>query len=363
MLRTERKAGKPSLESSSAPIAGRSGIVRGLYSVLSPARGLVTDGVGRLREARPNPASRPGSLRERRVSGMPSALVIATLVAITLAGCGSDPSRPATTKAGGYYLDDGPGPNPPSNLDSIAEPAPKIEPINKYTSRPYSVLGHAYTPYTRLTPYKARGVASWYGKRYHGQKTSSGEVYDMYSMTAAHTLLPLPSYARVTNVATGKSVVVRVNDRGPFHEDRLIDLSYLAAQRLGLLGRGSGLVEVEAIIPGNEGPPPAAANAAPEPSPVPAAVAVAAPPAAAVSAEAGGIYVQLGAFSAPGNADAFLRKMRIDLGWLADSMNVYRKGGLYKVHAGPYSSREEADGAAERVQKELGFKVLVLERP
>jgi rare lipoprotein A len=280
------------------------------------------------------------------------------LLALLLASCGSSPSRPSSSsKPGGYYLDDGPGPNPPANLDSIPEPTPRIEPINKYTSRPYAVLGHAYAPYNRLTPYKARGVASWYGKRYHGQKTSSGEVYDMYAMTAAHTLLPLPSYARVTNVASGKSVVVRVNDRGPFHEDRLIDLSYLAAQRLGLLGQGSGMVEVEAIIPGSEVPP--VTRAAP-PEPVPATAPVSA--ASNVSAESGGIYVQLGAFSVAGNADAFLRKMRIDLGWLADSMNVYRKDGLYRVHAGPYASREEAGRTAQRVQKELGFKALVLDR-
>ena len=292
----------------------------------------------------------------------------ATLVAITLAGCGSEPLRPATMKPGGYYLDDGPGANPPVNLDSIPEPTPKIEPINKFTSRPYAVLGRAYTPYTRLMPYKARGVASWYGKRYHGQKTSSGEIYDMYTMSAAHTLLPLPSYARVTNVSTGKSVIVRVNDRGPFHEDRLIDLSYAAAQRLGLLGRGSGLVDVEAIIPGEDALAPVAANTGPEPASVPAPVAVAAPVAgapvatAAVSAEPGGIYIQLGAFSTPGNADAFVQKMRMDLGWLADSMDVYKKGRLYRVHAGPYAGREDADRAAQRVQKELGFKALVLDR-
>ncbi len=277
------------------------------------------------------------------------------LVAMTLAGCDSSPSRPATGKPGGYYLDDGPGPDLPANLDSVPEPTPKIEPINKYTSRPYVVLGHAYTPFTQLTPYKARGVASWYGKRYHGQKTSSGEVYDMYAMTAAHTLLPLPSYARVTNVSTGKSVIVRVNDRGPFHEDRLIDLSYVAAQRLGLLGQGSGVVEVEAIIPGNEAAVVVPASPA-EQAPAPA------PAASAVSAEAGGIYVQLGAFSVAENADAFLRKMRMDLGWLSDSMNIYQKDGLYRVHAGPYATRQEAGLAAERVQKELGFKALVLER-
>ena len=165
----------------------------------------------------------------------------------------------------------------------------------------------------------------------------------------------------MTNVSTGKSVIVRVNDRGPFHEDRLIDLSYAAAQRLGLLGLGSGLVDVEAIIPGEEALV-AAANTAPEPASVPAPVAGAPVATAAVSAEPGGIYIQLGAFSTPGNADAFLHKMRMDLGWLADSMDVYKKGRLYRVHAGPYAGREDADRAAQRVQKELGFKALVLDR-
>jgi rare lipoprotein A len=275
-----------------------------------------------------------------------SILVITTLVAITLAGCGSSPSRP-----GGYYLDDGPGADPPANLDSIPEPIPHVEPINKYTARPYTVLGQSYTPFTQLGPYKARGTASWYGKRYHGQKTSSGETYDMYAMTAAHTLLPLPSYARVTNVSNGKSVVVRVNDRGPFHQDRLIDLSYAAAHRLGIVERGSATVEVEAIIPGQ-----AAAPAGREEIAEPAAVPV------PVSAESGGIFVQLGAFSVAENAEVFLRKMRMDLGWLSDSMSVYQGDGLYKVHAGPYVGRDQAERVAERVRQELGFKAFVLNR-
>jgi rare lipoprotein A len=292
------------------------------------------------------------------LSTQSSALVIATLVAITLAGCGGAPSRPGgSTKPGGYYLDDGPGANPPADLDLRPEPVPKVEPLNKYTGRPYTVLGQTYTPYTKLTPYRMRGVASWYGKRYHGQKTSSGEVYDMYGLTAAHTILPLPSYARVTNISNGKSVVVRVNDRGPFHQDRLIDLSYAAAHRLGLIGQGSGRVEVEAIIPGtNDIPVPTSAAAESTPPPLPAAV----PP--PVAAESGGIFVQLGAFSAAENADAFLRKLRIDLAWLADSMRVQGAGGMYKVHAGPYKTRDEAELAVERVRKELGFKPFVLNR-
>jgi rare lipoprotein A len=279
-----------------------------------------------------------------------TALAIAVLLVIALAGCSSTPSRPGS-KPGGYYLDDGPGPNAPADLDSIPEPTPKIEPINKYTSRPYTVLGRTYTPHAQPTPYQERGVATWYGKRYHGQKTSSGEVYDMYALSAAHTLLPLPSYARVTNVANGKSVVVRVNDRGPFHQDRLIDLSYAAAHRIGIIGQGSAMVEVEAIIPGS-GEAPVVASAPPAPAPV----------AVPVSSEAGGIFVQLGAFSVEENADAFLRKMRMDLGWLAGSMQLYRGDSLYKVQAGPYPNRGEAERAAERIRQELGFTPFVKKR-
>ena len=314
-----------------------------------------------------------------------AARFLTVLAVLALAACASAPERAPASKPGGYYLDDGPGPNPPDNLDAIPDAVPKLEPINRFASRPYSVLGRSYRPYTELTPYKARGVASWYGKRYHGQRTSSGEPYDMYAMTAAHTVLPVPSYARVTNLANGKSVVVRVNDRGPFHEDRLIDLSYVAAQHLGLLGRGSGLVEVEAIIPGAapsgsepvtaaREPHPAAAEplpatpasqaAAPQ-QPEPAApepVATPLPGPSALSTEQGRIYVQLGAFASAENADGFLRRMRLDLGWLAGSMNVYRQDGLFRVRAGPYANREAASRDAQRVQKELGFKALVLER-
>jgi rare lipoprotein A len=265
---------------------------------------------------------------------------------MTIAGCAGSPSKP-----GGYYLDDGPGDNPPADLDSIPEPVPRTEPINNYTSRPYTVLGRTYAPHAQLAPYKERGIATWYGKRYHGQKTSSGEVYDMYAFSAAHTLLPLPSYARVTNVANGKSVVVRVNDRGPFHGDRLIDLSYAAAHRIGIVGQGSAMVEVETLIPGSGGAPVvSSAPVAPAPVAVP------------VSIEAGGMFVQLGAFSVEENADAFLRKMRLDLSWLASSMQLYRGGGLYKVHAGPYPNRGEAESAAERIRRELGFTPFVLKR-
>jgi rare lipoprotein A len=168
----------------------------------------------------------------------------AFVAAALLAACGSAP------KKGGYYKDDGPEANPPGNLSSIPDAAPQSEPLHRYANRPYKVFGTEYVPLAQAQPFRQRGLASWYGRRFHGQRTASGEPYDMYAMSAAHPTLPIPSYARITNLANGRSVVVRVNDRGPFHGSRIIDLSYAAANRLGLIGTGSGEVEIEAIVPG-----------------------------------------------------------------------------------------------------------------
>src|SRR5690349_8146965 len=203
-------------------------------------------------------------------------------------GAGVKPMPSRTTRGGGYYLDDGPGDSPPPDLDNIPEPVPQLEPLSRGAMRPYVVLGQTFTPMTELQPYKARGTASWYGRRYHGKQTSTGEPYDMYSISAAHPTLPLPSYARVTNLATGQSVIVRVNDRGPFIDNRIIDLSYTAAHRLGIVGGGSALVEVETIIPDGSTaiaaaparPRPAIANAA-APTASPSRSAAAASPATA----------------------------------------------------------------------------------
>lgn len=159
-----------------------------------------------------------------------------------LAACSS------TSKKGGYYKDDGPERNPPGNLDRVPDAKPRSEPLNNAANRPYVVFGKKYVPLTKVQAFHQSGVASWYGKRFHGQKTSSGETYDMYAMTAAHPTLPIPSYARVKSVKTGKEVIVRINDRGPFHSGRVIDLSYAAAYRLGLIGAGSGEVQIEAIV-------------------------------------------------------------------------------------------------------------------
>jgi rare lipoprotein A len=161
-----------------------------------------------------------------------------------VAGCSSAPEK----RPGGYYKDDGPGDS--AKLASIPDAVPRAEPLHRYANRPYEQMGKKYVPLTRVADFKQRGVASWYGKRFHGNPTSSGEKYDMYKMSAAHPTLPIPSYARVTNLANGKSVVVRVNDRGPFHAGRAIDLSYAAAWKLGYLSQGSAQVEIEQIMPG-----------------------------------------------------------------------------------------------------------------
>ncbi|MBQ7626765.1 MAG: septal ring lytic transglycosylase RlpA family protein [Rhodocyclaceae bacterium] len=178
--------------------------------------------------------------------------VLALLAAALLTACGSAPSRTGGGKSsggGGYYKDDGPADYIPVDLDKVPDAVPRIEPLNRNTLRPYTVMGKHYVPFTDFRPYRERGTASWYGKKFHGNTTSSGERYDMFAMTAAHPTLPLPSYARVTNLNNGRSVVVRVNDRGPFLHNRIMDLSYVAAYRLGYVNSGSAPVEVEAILP------------------------------------------------------------------------------------------------------------------
>jgi rare lipoprotein A len=208
----------------------------------------------------------------------------------------------------------------------------------------------------------------------------------MYAMTAAHTTLPLPSYARVTNLKNGKSVVVRVNDRGPFVDGRIIDLSYTAAHRIGILAGGNAMVEVETILPDGAGrmvaaaptpaPPaakaesvPLAAALEPEPAvtqlaaaePPPPAAAVA-PPAAPVGSDGGGIYLQLGAFGSRENAENFLARMRIQIEWLASTLHVLPRDGLYRVRAGPYRQEAEARRDADRIGQTLGTRPFVLTR-
>jgi rare lipoprotein A len=268
-------------------------------------------------------------------------------------------SSPAPSSSTKYYKDDGPGDSPPANLDAIPDATPRLEPLNRFANRPYTVLGKDYVPATALRPYKERGIASWYGRKFHGQKTSNGETYDMFAMTAAHPTLPLPSYARVTNVATGRSVVVRVNDRGPFLHDRIIDLSYAAANRIGVAAKGSGEVIVEAIIPGATS---TAVAAPPLPPVVAAAPAQTAetPQIAPISREsAGGFSVQLGAFQNFNNAQAFLAHVQGQLATAQVEPRVREVNGLYRVYVGPYPERDEAKRVADRLTGAFGFATAI----
>lgn len=302
----------------------------------------------------------------------------ALIVALTLllGGCGSAPKQESSSRApstppargGGFYLDDGPGPNPPPNIEAIPDAVPRMEPLHRGALRPYTVMGRSYTPMTRIEPYKARGTATWYGRRYHGKQTSSGEPYDMYGMSAAHTILPIPSYVRVTNPANGRSVVVRVNDRGPFIGDRLIDLSYTAAYKLGLLASGSGTVDVEIIIPGTTPPSEPAAPPAPPVAvvnPVPPAVIESAPlppPVAtpAPAAAASGPSLQFGAFGVRDNAESYLARLQGQLDGLTGMLRIIQSDNVFRVQAGPFASEAAAREAAERAAALLGGRPVVV---
>jgi rare lipoprotein A len=192
----------------------------------------------------------------------PGLRLVALVVPLALlAACGSAPKRetPATPKPPGsataptkpsYYSDDGPPESIPVDLARIPDAMPADEPFHRGSQRPYTVFGRTYVPIINNDPFRQTGIASWYGRKFHGQKTATGETYDMFAMSAAHPTLPLPSYARVTNLDNQKSVVVRVNDRGPFLHERIIDLSYAAAHRIGIAGPGSGRVMIERVFPG-----------------------------------------------------------------------------------------------------------------
>jgi len=320
-------------------------------------------------------------------------LALAALTLAVLAGCASRPGGGARPGR------DGAGADPPANLAQVPDAEPRLESIRAGgPNKPYVVLGRAYTPMDADAAYRDSGLASWYGRKFHGASTSSGEPYDMYAMTAAHPTLPLPSYVRVRNPANGREVVVRVNDRGPFHDGRIIDLSYTAAFKLDLL-RGVAPVEVERITPteitsGNwrrggaatalaqavvpvpspyvapvayvppapvQAPVDIVATPLPPLSPLPPLPPLAEPVVATTAAAAGSLFwVQLGAFSRPDGASALQR--RAD--GLASGMGVtvLQDGALNRVQAGPFASREAARDAAGRLGDALQLAPVVVER-
>jgi rare lipoprotein A len=304
---------------------------------------------------------------------------------------------PAGSGRGAYYQDDGPGDSPPPGLLQMPDAVPRIEPYLARANRPYVVFGKRYVPIVDDRPYKERGRGSWYGKKFQGQRTSSGEPYDMYKMTAATPTLPIPSYARVTNLANGKQVIVRINDRGPFHTGRIIDLSYTAALKLGYLSNGSAELEVERLLPeeiermaaarkaaedgqqqaASPAPAPLAQDAAPsqavapadtnaaqavvpEPTTPPAAVVAAAPGPATGAAP--GFYLQFGTYSQEENAQAELGRLQQKSAAVLPPLQVAGYGLFYRVYSGPFASRADAAEAAARLQNGGTQKPLVVQR-
>lgn len=225
----------------------------------------------------------------------------AGLVALLLSAC-------STTPSSRYSMSQDAGPDRRVDLSQVEEPQPKREPLSRSGNKPYRVLGKKYYPMASADGFAEDGMASWYGRKFHGHTTSNGEVYDMYKMTAAHKTLPLPSFVRVTNKRNGRSIIVRVNDRGPFHGNRVIDLSYAAAHKLGYIGTGTAPVRIEALD----------LRQAPE----------------------AGRFLQLEAFQSKVNAEQFLAKAKRVLGSLPvfiQRSNTHQ-GPLHRVRVGPLDS-------------------------
>lgn len=281
------------------------------------------------------------------------AFLVSAVGALALTGCGvnpptgsklpgppqaKSPAQPPVTagKPGGYYLDDGPPARPPSGLDAVPDAVPRHEPLHRFANRTYVAFGNTYTPQTEPRAFREEGLASWYGRRFHGRKTASGEPFDMYAMTAAHPTLPIPSYARVTALGSGKSVVVRINDRGPFRSKRVIDLSYAAAHRLGFVNRGTTRVRVESLDLT------AHATRGEEIS--------------------GSLYLQIGAFAREENARALLERVRGDLQLANNRARLVWSGALHRVQLGPYASDADAQGDRDRVRERFDLHAVLVRR-
>lgn len=275
----------------------------------------------------------------------------------------------ANSGRGAYYLDDGPGDDIPPNLEFTLDPIPVVEAYSRTGNKPYAVFGKTYTPIVDSTSaFKQRGRASWYGKKFHGKRTSSGETYDMYKVTAAHPVLPIPSFARVTNLSNGKQIIVRINDRGPFHSERIMDLSYTAALKLGILGKGSSEVELERLLPDDIAKMEENRKNQVEPQAVAITSAVqldlidsaqrTSLPASPINADRAlgseAYYLQLAAFGLRSNAEASLQRLQQSLKQIKlpkdlQDFAIVQQGNLYRLQSGPYASREAATTVLEQL--------------
>ncbi|MGL4408407.1 septal ring lytic transglycosylase RlpA family protein [Zoogloea sp.] len=361
-------------------------------------------------------------------------LLLASAVSM-LAGCASGPtpladvSVPEENTPGrvglrplGAFPEEAVATFRPSEKTALGADVPaRQEALNPFAHREYGRLEQAVPEpepepalsSSTLGPLKERGMASWYGRQFHGRRTSSGDPFDMYALTAAHPSFPIPSYARVTNLDNGRSVVVRINDRGPFHGGRIMDLSYAAAYRLGYVDAGQARVEVSLVLPEGVGlvqtrspvpplkrrvvasrapAPVALARRAPEPvvvasaslpspeQPAPQALALSAPLAASggtgsglqsgaelgvtAGADAAGrqIFLQLGSFTSLSLAEAFKGFVEQELSWLNQSVSVLASDGRFRLHLGPFVNATEASSMAERVATVLKLKPFVIQR-
>jgi len=274
----------------------------------------------------------PPQLRVLPRSGLGPVLALV----MTLAACSSTPRREA------------PRPLPTPDMSAVPDAIPRSEPHSAHGNPPfYDVNGQRYQVLASAEGHLERGVASWYGPDFHGHNTSSGEPYDMYAMTAAHKTLPLPCYARITNLGNGRSVVVRINDRGPFVSNRIVDLSYTAAQRLDIVRTGTALVELQTVGPVTDRGAMASALPTPAPTPIPT------PTPATLSPPA--LYIQVGAYADASNAERVVARLQaaginpaFSLATISDSRPLRR------VRVGPIASVEQFDSLAARLAT-LGY--------
>ncbi|HZP67996.1 MAG TPA: septal ring lytic transglycosylase RlpA family protein [Rudaea sp.] len=286
----------------------------------------------------------------------PGARLALLAALVLLAGCFHRPTTrpqsaaeaPAAKAGGGRYAQDRDStPSDVPDVSKIPEPVPKSEPRSQYGNKsPYSVLGETYRVLPSASGYVERGLASWYGNKFHGYMTSDFERYDMYAYSAAHKTLPLPSFARVTNLENGRSVIVRVNDRGPFVANRIIDLSYVAAVKLGVWPKGTAMVEVRGIDPAH-----------PERSEPPRTAAVSARTASAApqKTQKPALYLQVGAFADRVNAERAAAKVRAaNLGEVRVVEAEVGSQTVSRVRLGPLKDADEADRLAPRL-RELGL--------
>lgn len=265
-------------------------------------------------------------------------LALPALLILSLSGCSS--SR--------YSQHQDSAPDTDIDVSQIPNPVPRAEPRSRYGNPDsYVVNGKRYHVMASSQDYHERGIASWYGKKFHGHRTSSGETYDMYQMTAAHKSLPLPTYVEVTNLRNQRRVIVRVNDRGPFHHNRIIDLSYAAAKKLGITGHGTGMVEIRAIDP-HQPQTPARQYAQSSPAKKSLGNPLNQPK------NNYRLFLQVGAFSSRDNAEQLRSRLLAQMDSLTINTGYSEEKNIYRVRIGPLASVEQADAITNRITN-LGF--------